>query len=251
MSTPSFYWKLYQALAPFIHLWARPKYEGSNWAVNAKGPVILASNHTGHMWWDSLVLLSAFPDRQVHVIAHYWDASVTVVRKFLEKVDAVFLQKDPKDITEDDPAVELLKADGLTLIYPEESYHTFWNRYTTFRFAPHSVRYAELSGAPIVPVALIGVEEAAPCLLGYKKKGVPLHFSFLPPLILPLSIKVVFGEPISADSLLSDAPPELSDEERWQFGADKLQRLMHQLVEPHRPKHARLSDDFYIDYSGF
>ncbi len=247
----AFYWRLHRLLRPLIDLYARPEVAGNRFALETDGPVLLASNHAGHLWWDSLCLLRCFTERPVRVIGHHWDASVAPIRMFLKKAGASFLTEDVMDIGADDPVVERLKGGAAMLIYPEESYHTFRNRYTVFKFSPHVARYAELSGAPIVPVAVIGAEEAAACLFGYKKPGVPLHFSPPLPPILPFKITLQFGAPVSYGQLIDDAPQGLAEPELWQFAADRLQLRMLSLMMPHRPSRARLSDIRYIDYRGW
>ena len=245
-----FYWRLYGALKPIVKFWARPKALGNAFATTTDGPVLLACNHTGHLWWDSLTLLACFPHRKVHVAGHYWDASVAPIRGFFNMVDATYIKKEVTEIEAEDEPVTFLKDGKAVLMYPEESYHTFKNRYTTFKFSPHIARYAELSGAPIVPVAMIGVEEAAPCFFGYKKSGVPLHFTPLG-LVLPFTVRAEFGSPVTYAELIEGAPEDLTDEERWQYAADRLQEQMHALVTMHKPKRAKMSDQRYIEHKGW
>ena len=184
-------------------------------------------------------------------MAHHWDASVAPIRVFLQKAGASFLTEDVTAIGADDPVVARLKGGEAMLIYPEESYHTFRNRYTVFRFSPHVARYAELSGVPIVPLAVIGAEEAAACLMGYKRPGVPLHFSLPLPPILPIKITLQFGAPVRYGELVDAAPQGLAGPRLWQFAADQLQERMLALMMPHRPRQARLSNQRYIDHRGW
>jgi len=247
----AFYWRIHRLLRPFIGVYARTEVAGNRFALETDGPVLLASNHAGHLWWDSFCLLSCFTERPVRVIAHHWDASIAPIRSFLEKSGAEFLTKDVMVIGTGDPVVARLRSGEAMLVYPEESYHTFRNRYTVFRFSPHVARYAELSGAPIVPIAVIGAEEAAPCLFGYKKQGVPLHISLPLPPVLPLKITLQFSAPVSYSELIKRAPRGLPKPELWQFAADQLQLLMLDLMMLHRPNRARLSDVRYIDHRGW
>lgn len=247
----AFYWRLHRTLRPLIQFYARPEIAGDRFALKTGGPVLLASNHAGHLWWDSLCLLACFTERPVGIIAHHWDATVAPLRIFLEKAGASFLSPDVTAIGVGDPVVARLKNGEAMAIYPEESYHTFRNRYTVFRFSPHVARYAELSGAPIVPVAVIGAEEAAACLAGYKKPGVPLHISLPLPPILPLKITLQFGEPVGYGALIEGAPHGLARPALWQYAADVLQERMLALMTPHRPGRARASDVRYIDHRGW
>ena len=74
MSNP--YTRVRGLLAPLINRYARVELEmDAPWPDNGQG-VILASNHAGHLWWDSLCLAAAFPDVQLRFIAHHWDAKI-------------------------------------------------------------------------------------------------------------------------------------------------------------------------------
>ena len=248
MSNP--YTRVRGLLAPLINRYARVELEmDAPWPDNGQG-VILASNHAGHLWWDSLCLAAAFPDVQLRFIAHHWDAKIKPIRKILDQLDALYLDEHLKDISPDSLVVQALRSGAIACQYPEESYHSFWRRYTVHRFSPHILKYAQLARVPIVPTAMIGVEEAAPCLLGYKLPGVPLHIPLLPPLILPLKVRILLGAPTSFEALTGADPGQPASAELLQQGADRLQSQMLTLIQRYRPQ-AKASQQRYIDHCGW
>ena len=244
------YTRVRNLLGPLVNLYARVQLERhSPWPEDGRG-VILASNHAGHLWWDSLCLAAAFPDIQIRFIAHHWDAKIGPIKKLLDQLDVLYLDAQLENISPDNAVVNALKSGAVTCLYPEESYHTFWRRYTVHRLSPHILKYAQLARVPIVPTAMIGVEEAAPCLLGYKPSGVPLHIPVLPPLILPMKVTILLGEPTSFEALTGMDPEQEATTEILQRGADKLQLQMAALIRKHRPR-ARTSQLRYIDHQGW
>lgn len=237
-------------LGPLLRIYARVELETQSPLPSKDQGMILASNHSGHLWWDSLCLAVAFPDTQVRFIAHHWDASIKPIKKILDQLDVLYLDEHLADISTESPVVKALRTGAIACQYPEESYHSFWRRYTVHRLSPHILKYAQLAGVPIVPTAMIGVEEAAPCLLGYKPQGVPLHVSLLPPLILPLKVRVLLGAPLSFEELTGVDPGQTVSPEVLQHGADRLQLHMLALLKTHRPR-ARASQLRYIDHRGW
>lgn len=228
-------------VAPIVKRYARLEVKGIENLPPAGQGALLACNHSGSLWWDALCLVSGLADRRIQFIAHHWDASVPAIKAMLDWVDCSFLDACEQDIHENCEVVQRLRAGEQMCIYPEESYHTYRDRYTLFRFSPQVIRYAAAANVPVIPVAVIGVEEAAPTLFGLKKAEVPLHIPLHPPLILPAKVTLQLGQPLTVEALQSgliegDAAAELM--------ADRLRQRLAALIGLYRP--CKCSDEKYI-----
>jgi hypothetical protein len=54
------YWRIHRFVSPFIQLYARTEPRGSNFQFITDEAYIIASNYSGHLWWDSLTLIQFF-----------------------------------------------------------------------------------------------------------------------------------------------------------------------------------------------
>lgn len=236
---PGFYRFAQDSLGPWVRRYSSLKVVGMENLPEPGQGAILACNHSGSFWWDALCLIAGLSDRHAHFIAHHWDAKVSMLKRILDMLECDFLDEHVDDICADSCIVQKLQAGNMMCLYPEESYHSFKQRYTLFKFSDHAVRYAELSGAPIIPVAIIGAEEAAPTLFGPKRPNVPLHFPLHPPLILPFQITIEFGTPqyFNATNNTAEAQREIS--------STQLRAQLHQIICKYRD--CKLSDERYIE----
>lgn len=231
------YRRLSRLLGPLVRGYARLEVRGLARLPPPGYGALLACNHSGSLWWDAFCLVAGIPDRQIHFIAHYWDASIKPVRWLLHRLDSYFLDRSLAEIDAASEIVGALRTGKLMCVYPEESYHCFRDRYTLFAFAPHALKYAELAGVPILPVAVIGVEEAAPTLFGIKLRGVPLHIPLHPPLILPFKVTIEIGPARHFE--------ELAPHGDYHRGAMELRAQLHAMIKPYR--RCRLSDLRYLE----
>ena len=253
MSDNAIYQFAQRFVAPLVRRYARLEINGlENLPAPGQG-ALLACNHSGSLWWDALCLVSALPDRRIQFIAHHWDATVPAIKAMLDLVDCSFLDTCDHDIHEHCEVVQRLKAGEQMCIYPEESYHTFRDRYTLFQFSPQVIRYARAAGVPVVPIAIIGVEEAAPTFFGLKKAEVPLHIPLHPPLILPTKVTIEIGEALTVEDLQSGfaragvTGEALLREETMvseEAMADALRQRLAAMMAVYRP--CRCSDEKYI-----
>ncbi|MCP5163067.1 MAG: 1-acyl-sn-glycerol-3-phosphate acyltransferase [Hahellaceae bacterium] len=251
MDTPSqIYTFLQKQVAPFVRHYSRLQVTGlENLPLSGNGAII-ACNHSGSFWWDALCLIAAFDDRPVNFVAHHWDAKIGVMKQFLERTGCGFLDEHLADINDNCSVVTGAKSGKLMCLYPEESYHSFRHRYTLFKFSPHVIKYARLAQVPIIPVTIIGAEEAAATFAGLKLKSVPLHIPFHLPLILPFKVTVDIGKPFEYHELLESANGMADDDVlQYEKAAEQLRQQMHQTMSQYRP--SRLSDEKYIDRQSF
>jgi len=156
-------------------LW-RPRVLGA-WRVPATGPLILAVNHAHIV--DGPVLMGVAP-RPVHFLIKK-EAFTGPLDPFLRGIGQVGVDRDTADRTAITRALGVLERGGVLGIFPEGT-----RGEGDFASLRSGLAYFALrSGAPVVPVAVLGTTGA---------RGRAIRA--LPP--LRSRIDVVFGEPFTA-----------------------------------------------------
>jgi 1-acyl-sn-glycerol-3-phosphate acyltransferase len=229
---------------PFLEFmydrWWRVHAEGvAN--VPAHGRALLVANHAGIMPWDAtmmgVALMREHPlPRPPRFLVLDWAFGLPYVSVAMRKLGGV--PASPFN------AVRLLEQDELVAVFPEGvkgAGKSFRDRYRVQRFGRGGfVEIALRSGAPIVPVAVVGSEEIHPKLgesnLLARLTGAP-YFPITPtfPLLGPLGVvplpsrwRLEFGEPVDLSELGPDAASdrvlvlELSDHVR-----ELIQRMVY------------------------
>lgn len=248
MSKDDLYRILLRWFGPAVRKYARLDVVGIERVPEPGEPLILVCHHPGSLWWDAICLAAALPQRQIRFVAQHWDSQQRLLNGMLRRVGALYQSADVDDIDSGDEVAQALELGQTVCVYPEQSYHTFWRRYTLFAFAAHALRYAEVSRAQVVPVAIIGAEEAAPTLLGWKKRGMPFHFPVQPPLVLPCKITIEFG-PAKTFKDLTKSFSQDSVSDAYETGAEELRSNLAEVIRRHRP--CQLSDQSYIEHNGW
>jgi 1-acyl-sn-glycerol-3-phosphate acyltransferase len=163
------------------------------------GPALLACNHTGWLGLDYANLATTLHDhlgRIVRGVVHpAWFANRTI-GAFATRLGLVEASKDA--------IVSLLGTGKLVVVFPEAEHGAFKDvresKYKLLEFKRGFVRAAMRAHAPIVPVAIVGGEEANPSLgtltLTDKLFRIPLP---IPRNILPRPVKwrISFLPPLS------------------------------------------------------
>jgi 1-acyl-sn-glycerol-3-phosphate acyltransferase len=188
--------------------WWRVQVEGVE-RVPPHGRVLLAANHAGILPWDatmiSVALLRQHPlPRHPRFLVLNWAFDLPWVSVFIRKVGGV--------VASPHNALRLLEQDHLVAVFPEGVKGTgkpFSERYRLRRFGRGGfVEVALRSGAPIVPVAVVGSEEIYPKigdlppvarLIGAPFFPVTPTFPWLGPLgavPLPSKWRIEFCDPI-------------------------------------------------------
>jgi 1-acyl-sn-glycerol-3-phosphate acyltransferase len=177
--------------------------------VPATGPAIVVANHAGVVPWDALVLREALrrdhpAHRSLRPLLDDRECGLPVVGGALIRLGAV--RASPQ------AAEALLAAGELVGVFPEGSAGArkpWRERYRLQRFGRGGfVKLALRTGAPIVPCAIVGSEEASPGISrsGWlaERLGVPLigkgaSLRFGPAALVPLPSRwsLRFGAPIS------------------------------------------------------
>ncbi|MEN9723075.1 MAG: hypothetical protein RJB38_1061 [Pseudomonadota bacterium] len=187
------------------------------------GRVLLVANHGGQIPLDGLLigmalLLEARPARVARGMIERWVPGLPFVSQFFSKVGQVV--GDVRNCR------ELLRKEQCVLVFPEGvrgSGKTIFQKYRLQRFGTGFIRLALETQTPIIPVAVVGCEEAYPSLSGLKPLarllGAPYLpvtplFPFLGPigaLPLPTQVTIEFGQPITFSGDADAAEAEIEE----------------------------------------
>ena len=203
----------------YYRYWFRVEHEGIE-NVPATGGGLLVSNHSGALPPDAPMIMQAIrrdhsAPRPVYMLGEHWFKGYPFVGMLANKIGLV--PAHPRN------AQRLLHDEGrLALVFPEGqkgSRKVAWQRYRLRRFGRGGfVRTAMRAEVPIVPVAVVGAEEAMP-IFGHVRPLQRLtglvyfpfnhafpHFGPLAAaMYLPAKFKIRFLEPIPMDGYPSDA----------------------------------------------
>jgi len=207
-------------------VWWRVEADGVR-NVPAHGRAMLVSNHAGSLFpFDASMILGAIMKehplpRWARFMVLDWAFVLPFISTFMRRVGGV--PASPHN------AARLLEQDELVMVFPEGAKGTgksFSERYRLQRFGRGGfVEIALRSGAPIVPVAVVGSEEIYPKLadagpvaraIGAPFAPITPTFPWLGPLgLIPLPSKwrIEFCEPID----LSEHGPDAAEDRRLLF----------------------------------
>lgn len=157
------YWVMKVVLSPILVVAFRPHVEGAD-QVPRKGAALLACNHTSYLDWMFLPLIVR--TRRISFLAkmEYFTRKGLrgrLQRYFFSATGQVPVDRSGADAGTAalDKATELLHEGRLVGVFPEGS-RTRDGRLNRGRTG--IARMAAASGAPVIPVAMIGVFEVAP-----------------------------------------------------------------------------------------
>jgi 1-acyl-sn-glycerol-3-phosphate acyltransferase len=173
--------------------------------VPAKGPAILAANHTGWLGLDYALTALVLHDeagRTPRGMAHTAWFSNPVTATFARQVGLSKVSKEAM--------AEQLRRGHLVMVFPEGEKGAFRaaSGYEVLEFARGFVRVALAEGVPIVPVAVLGGEESNPVertIQGYEemlKLRLPVPRNILPK---PVKWRIRFLPPLAASGSPDDA----------------------------------------------
>ncbi len=197
--------------------WWRVNCEGIE-NVPTNGAGLLLANHSGMLPWDGIMIATAILEehsepRLVRTLHQQWMSSIPFLAPALAALGQV------PGVSEN--AERLMKQGELVSVFPEGSdsaLKLFRERYRIRSFnAIDYVRSALRTGTPIVPVSVIGAEEAYPILANFDRMGKMLGLPYLPitpffPWLGPLGLiplpsrwTIIFGLPINTENFGPDA----------------------------------------------
>jgi 1-acyl-sn-glycerol-3-phosphate acyltransferase len=206
----------------YYRYWFRVEPEGVE-NVPAEGGALLVSNHSGALPPDAPMIMQAIrhehPNhRPLYMLGEHWFKGYPGVGMLANKIGLVAAH--PAN------AQRLLRDERqLALVFPEGqkgSRKLFWQRYRLRRFGRGGfVRTAMRAGVPIVPVAVVGAEEAMPIfahvwplqrltgLIYFPINHAFPHFGLAAgAMYLPAKFKIRFLEPID---LSAYGPDDVED----------------------------------------
>ena len=186
--------------------------------VPSVGRALLAANHSGVLPWDGMMIASTvLEEHAAPRVVRVLYAPSALALPGLPRTLETFGQVCDTSVN----VLRLLEDDQLACVFPEGISglgKLFKERYKLGRFRRSgSVALALQTGAPIVPVAVVGAEETYPMLADAQLLAQMLRLPYFPvtplfpwlgPLgLIPLRTKwsIAFGEPISTAEYGPDA----------------------------------------------
>jgi 1-acyl-sn-glycerol-3-phosphate acyltransferase len=208
----------------YYRYWFRVEVEGLE-HIPSTGGALLASNHSGALPPDAPMIMQTIrhehsSPRPLYVLGEDWFKGYPLIGMLANKVGLV--PAHPAN------AQRLLAEEQqLALVFPEGQGGTrklFWQRYRLRRFGRGGfVRTAMRAGVPIVPVAVVGAEEAMPIfahvpllqrltgLIYFPINHVFPHFGLLAAgMYMPAKFKIRFLEPVNFDRFGPDAADDVA-----------------------------------------
>ena len=191
------------------HLWFRCEVEGIE-HVPSNGGALLVSNHAGALPPDAPMIAKAIKEehphpRPLHLTMEHFFKGYPGLSMLLPKLGGV--PAHPANVHR-----LLHDEEQLVLVFPEGAKGTeklYKDRYRLRRFGRGGfVRAAMKAKVPIVPLAVVGAEEAQPVFaqLPLLARATGLIYAPISPLFyLPAKFRIRFMEPIRTDDM-GDAP---------------------------------------------
>ncbi len=220
--------RVYQAMEPVLNFyyryWFRVDVEGIE-NVPTSGGALVASNHSGALPPDAPMIMQALRNehpapRPLYMLGEHWFKGYPGVGMLANKIGMVAAH--PAN------AHRLLRDEGrLVLVFPEGQKGTrklFWQRYKLRRFGRGGfVKTAIRAGVPIIPVAVMGAEEAMPIfahvpllqrltgLIYFPINHAFPHFGLLAGgMYLPAKFRIRFLEPVRFERHGPDAADDVA-----------------------------------------
>ena len=171
------YWVIKYTATPLLRAAVRVRVEGRE-HVPDSGPVILASNHRSFL--DSIFIPLVVPRRVTFVAkAEYFDDPKSAW--FFKAVGQIPIRREGGSASEGAllAAADVLQSGGVFGIYPEGTRTRDGNLH---RGHTGVARLALRTGAPIVPIGLVGTDEVQPVDRKMPNLGRTVHIRFGDPI---------------------------------------------------------------------
>jgi 1-acyl-sn-glycerol-3-phosphate acyltransferase len=208
----------------YYRYWFRVETEGIE-QVPSEGGALLVANHSGALPPDAPMIMQAIRHehpaaRALYMLGEHWFKGYPGVGMLANKMGLVAAHPGN--------AQRLLGDERrLVLVFPEgqkASRKLYWQRYRLRRFGRGGfVRTAMRAGAPIVPVAVVGAEEAMPIfahvpllqrltgLIYFPVNHAFPHFGLAAALMyLPAKFKIRFLEPVDLSGYRPDDADDMA-----------------------------------------
>jgi 1-acyl-sn-glycerol-3-phosphate acyltransferase len=206
-----------KAYDPMYRHWFRAEWEGLE-KIPAEGGALLVSNHAGAIPADAPAIMHGIEtelDRPVYGLADHFFKNTPVVGTLWSRAGGV--------VAHPDNAYRLLREQKqLALVFPEGTKgtsKTYTERYRLRRFGRGGfVEIAMRAGVPIIPIAVVGAEEAMPILFKIPSVAKAFGLPYFPvtanmalgplgaALHLPAKLKLRVLDPVSFEDVEPDQP---------------------------------------------
>lgn len=227
--------------------WWRVEVSGTE-TLPEHGPCLFVANHSGLLPWDGLMLAHALERHdpaapRARFLMADWIATLPFAAPAITRLGGVRACRENAD--------RLLRTGRSVVSFPEGAKgaaKVFRQRYRVQRFGRGGViRTAIAARVPLVPVAVVGAEEAHPVLFKIESAARAIGLPFVPvtptfpalgPLgLLPLPSKwsITFGPPIAADEI--DAGAAADETLVWRMTEDlrdQIQTMLDRAVRARR-----------------
>jgi 1-acyl-sn-glycerol-3-phosphate acyltransferase len=238
--------RVFQLVEPVLNFyyryWFRVEQEGIE-NIPSEGGALLVANHSGALPPDAPMIMQAIRNehprpRPLYMLGEHWFKGYPGVGMLANKIGLVAAH--PAN------AQRLLGDEGrLVIVFPEGqkgSRKLYWQRYKLRRFGRGGfVKTALRAGVPIVPVAVVGAEEAMPIfahvpalqrltgLIYFPINHAFPHFGLAAGLMyLPAKFKLRFLEPIHLDAY---GPDDADDLELVQSLGEQIRERIQREVD--------------------
>jgi 1-acyl-sn-glycerol-3-phosphate acyltransferase len=215
------------------HYWFRVEVEGIE-NVPERGGALLVANHSGTLPSDGAMVIKAVREqhphhRQVHLATHGSLVGVPGIGMVVTKLGGI--PSHPANLHR-----LLYDEDSLVLAFPEGragARKPIRDRYLLRSFEDANfVETAASARVPIVPVAILGAEEASPAFARARRLRRLIRlpsFPLAPALPLPAKFRIRFLEPVSTDRYAERRETEPRDLQI--LGADVRALIQENLFE--------------------
>lgn len=200
------------------------------------GPVLLVANHSGALPFDGPMLQQALSRERPDLQEARWLAEDQVfyapmLGTLMNRLGAV--RACPEN------ALRLLDELRPVIVFPEGIQglgKPFAQRYQLKRFGRGGfVKLALRTGAPIIPVAIVGAEETAPLFGKIPASFLGIPYLPLTPPPLPARWTIRFGDPISVGELPPEAAEDMSQVQRLtERTRESIQGMLQALLKERR-----------------
>jgi len=224
------YDRLVNMMYPLMRVYHRLEVIGEDNVPPEGEGCIITPNHTNWFGWDALVVGAALRHRHVRWVSWSYEKEMPLWDKMVSACDAILFNKD-NPFPYDDIVENTLKPGGVVGIFPEGNNNVVGQWYRLRPFFPGCVRLSVMSGAPIVPTAVVGIEKASPIFRAKENDDEPITDLIAYPGVLPTKACVIFGNPVRPP--LTEA--DLGDPEKLRAAAREIQLDVLDLLKPFRP----------------
>ena len=214
-----------RAFQPFYDRWFRVEWDGLE-KIPTDGGALLVANHAGAIPTDAPVIMHGIEtelQRAVYGLADNMFRDLPFVGTLWSRAGGVPAHPDN--------AYRLLREQGeLTLVFPEGTKGTgklMRDRYRLRRFGRGGyVEIAMRAGVPIVPIAVVGSEEAMPIVMKFPNAARAMGIPYL-----PLTVNMLLGGPLGVLPLPAKFRVQVLDPIHFDVEPDQLRYSKSRIMD--------------------